>query len=66
MFKDYFSPHQRNIVCEYKLYGKPIMKYKQTFSLVSDIDSSICNWGYEDNFKPVYLFIFFYGKIPRV
>ena len=20
-------PHQRNIVCEYKLHGKPIMKY---------------------------------------
>ena len=24
--------------------------------------SSIVNWGYEDNFKPVYLF-FFYEKI---
>ena len=23
----YFSPHQRNIVREYKLHGKPIMKY---------------------------------------
>ena len=28
----YFSPHQRNIVCEYKIHGKPIIKY-----LVSDI-----------------------------
>ena len=37
MFEVYFSPHQRN-VCEYKLHGKPIMKEKQTFSLVSDID----------------------------
>ena len=24
----YFSSHQRNIVCEYKLHGKPIMKYQ--------------------------------------
>ena len=23
----YFSPHQRNTVCEYKIHGKPIMKY---------------------------------------
>ena len=38
MFEVYFSPHQRN-VCEYKLHGKPIMKEKQTFSLVSDIKS---------------------------
>ena len=30
--------HQRNIVCEYKLNGKPIMKEKSTFSFVSDID----------------------------
>ena len=37
MFEVYFSPHQRN-VCEYKLHGKLIMKEKQTFSLVSDID----------------------------
>ena len=34
----YFSSHQRNIVCEYKLNGKPTIKWKQTFSLVSDID----------------------------
>ena len=38
MFEVYFSRHQRNIVCEYKLYRKPIMKLKQTFSLVSDTD----------------------------
>ena len=31
-FGVYFSPHQINIVCEYKL------QRKQTFSLVSDID----------------------------
>ena len=37
MFEVYFSPHQRN-VCEYKLHGKPTMKEKQTFSLVSDTD----------------------------
>ena len=24
--------------------------------------SSIVNWGYQDNFKPVYFFIFFYKK----
>ena len=28
VFVVYFSPHQRNIVCEYKLHGKPIMKYQ--------------------------------------
>ena len=26
VFGVYFSPHQGNIVCEYKLCGKPIMK----------------------------------------
>ena len=31
-------PHQRSIVSEYKLHGKPIMKNKPTFSLISDID----------------------------
>ena len=25
-FGVYFSPHQRNIACEYKLHEKPIMK----------------------------------------
>ena len=34
----YFSPHKRNIVCKYKLHGKPVMKLKHTFSFVSDID----------------------------
>ena len=38
MFGVYFSPHQRNIVCKYKLHGKPIMKWKQTFSLASETD----------------------------
>ena len=28
VFGVHFSPHQRNIVCEYKLYEKPIMKYQ--------------------------------------
>ena len=28
VFGVYFSPYQRNIVCEYKLHGKPIMKYQ--------------------------------------
>ena len=28
--------------------------------------SGIVKWGYQDNFKPVYLFIFFYKKISRV
>ena len=27
--------------------------------------SSIVYWGYQDNFKPVYLFIFFNEKISR-
>ena len=36
LFGVYFSPHQRNIVCEYKLHGKRIMKYQN--ELVSDID----------------------------
>ena len=27
VFGVYFSPHQRNIVCEYKLHGMPIMEY---------------------------------------
>ena len=31
------SPHETNIACKYRLHRKPIMKYKQTFSLVSDI-----------------------------
>ena len=39
MFGVYFSPNQRIIVCGYKLHEKPIMKEKQTFSLVSDIDN---------------------------
>ena len=34
----YFLSHQKNTVCEYKLNWKSTMKYKQTFSLVSDID----------------------------
>ena len=38
MVGGHFSPHQRNIGCEYKLYGKPIMKQKQTFLLASDTD----------------------------
>ena len=37
MFGVYFSSQQRNIVCECKLHGKPIIK-KKTFSLVSDDD----------------------------
>ena len=28
--------------------------------------SSIVNWGYGNNFKPVYLFVFFYEKILSV
>ena len=36
--EDYFSSHQRNIVREYKLHGKPTMKQKQIFSLVTDVD----------------------------
>ena len=28
LFGVYFSPYQRNIICEYKLHGKPIMKYQ--------------------------------------
>ena len=24
--------------------------------------SSIVNWGYQDNFKPIYLFIYFFDK----
>ena len=37
---EFISHHAKKIfyVNEYKLHGKPIMKYKQTFSLVSDID----------------------------
>ena len=27
--------------------------------------SSIVKWGYQDNFKPIYLFLFFYEKIWR-
>ena len=38
IFSLYFSPHQINIVYEYKLHGKPVMKFKQTFLIVSDID----------------------------
>ena len=35
---EFISHHTEEIVCEYELHGKPIMKWKQTFSLVSDID----------------------------
>ena len=38
VFRGYFSSYRRNIACEYKLHRKPIIKYKQTFSLVSDTD----------------------------
>ena len=31
-------PHQRNIISEYKLYGKPIIKEKQTFLLIPESD----------------------------
>ena len=34
VFGVYFSPHQRNAVCEYKLYVKPITEYQ----FISDID----------------------------
>ena len=36
----FFSHHAKKIfyVDEYKLHGKPIKRYKQTFSFVSDID----------------------------
>ena len=38
VFGVYFSPHQRNIICEYELHGKPIMKWRLSFALVSDTD----------------------------
>ena len=40
--EDYFSSHQRNVVCQYKLYGKPTMILKHTFSLAVDIDVFYC------------------------
>ena len=44
VFKVNSWPHQRNIVCKYKLHGKPIMKWKQTFSLASDLDVEYWYW----------------------
>ena len=38
------------------------MSCEQDFGLVKPGNSSIVNWGYQDNFKPVNLF-FFYEKI---
>ena len=61
VFKVNSWPHQRNIVYKYKLHGKPIMKWKQTFSLASDLDVEYWYWFFNVklNFLQILIFLSF-------
>ena len=61
VFKVKSWPHRRNIVCKYKLHGKPIMKWKQTFSLASDLDVEYWYWFFNVklNFLQILIFLSF-------
>ena len=47
LFEVHISPHKRNIVCEYKLYGKLIVKYQHEF--VSDRNKKQTSGTSSDN-----------------
>ena len=58
VFRVYFSLHQRNIVCKYKLHRKLVVK-QQTYLLVSDIDLEITCFLMLKNLKKYNLWINF-------